>query len=188
MSTQISEVQELPQFSAGESVDNKTAADQLEQASPHMGRVGGLLEQFEQCLTDLRNRPEELHYYSLEVGEGHSQGDVRIQYLGETWGDTANFLRLIRNVGESRPLDIETGDAHSHVVLEADSHEWYATMASNPLVGDIIKLAPDMQLHVSHNEHADVLFHQPGWYAVRFTRSPSVDERAASQALVRQVD
>jgi len=141
---------------------------------------------FEEAIeTALANSPTQgtgqacVHYRNLKPGEGHSQGDQYIQYLGDYKLNTA-LTRLLECKGEIRRLEVDG----SHV-LSGDLIQ-YEFRRPNSLISHVVFNRGTMVNE--HPEHAWEYFEQPGWYVVRWQRSGVLTDAEAEAEVKRAID
>jgi hypothetical protein len=152
-----------------------------------------LAEQFEAAESTAPDRSAiPLVYSDLGIGEGHCQGDVKVQYMGEAHHSQLKHpgALLLVNMREETHFsaDSDGGDFESHFIVPKGKVCIYMWSGANPLVGPVVHVSEGGQFSLEHHEHRDVTFTQPGWYVTRFDRQATVRDQLASQSLVRRVD
>lgn len=129
-------------------------------------------------------------FNQIEYGEGVSQGDISIQYLGSdplpklANGDVPQMGKRVHlKAGEQYLL--EHADFKSHGIRSNEDLTLYESGIRSPLVGVFVRLdSPGDFVDFTHPEHANVEFHVPGWYVVRYQRALGLDP----QRDMKQVD
>lgn len=154
------------------------AIDQVVQQSQPFSK----LEEIEANLAFRENEPMGIVLYEdLKQGEGHAQGDLKIQFLGD----------MISSQLRESIEPVDSMFARKAYSIAGTSHALHgeATLFSpineHPLISNL--LYTDSGFEVRHDEHSWVQFRQPGWYALRFDRTGAVKPEQIGKPL-RTVD
>lgn len=138
-----------------------------------------LANMFKDAAEKLRSQRKMHVYTDLKPAEGHSQGDVMVQYLGESIfiPDGHLGLQLKASIPASNDTDVVVsldpeGDQESHMlrISSGKAVNVWRFPSNNPLVGDVIQIEEGSHFDVEHHEHATARFAKAGWYVVRFPR------------------
>lgn len=134
----------------------------------------------------------EIVYEDLSVSEGHAQGDIKVQFLGEEFEERTRWLTKDASVqlGEQFCVHSQAGsDFESHLFDPIRDVEVYRTPnQSHPLVGLFCRVGDDGRFAVRHPEHRDAVFTQPGWYVIRFDRQGTTNVESLAAPVLRRVD
>lgn len=134
---------------------------------------------------------EKIVYENFSPGDGHSQGDIRIQYLGDSLPsgiDLRQIAGLKINGLVAVDADNGVGDFESHKLVISPGMRVYALQTPHPLVGYFVYLSEGAKLLIEHPEHADVEFAEQGWYVTRFDRIEVGLQVRGELTVVRNVD
>lgn len=134
----------------------------------------------EEMVANLEFRENEklaiVRYEDLKVGEGHAQGDLKIQFLGEIDDQVRNQLTKLEEfrIHEGTPIADTSHLMHGPMTLFKPTDE-------HPLIANL--LFTNSGFEVRHDEHSWVQFTQRGWYAFRFDRTGAEPEHQIGRPL-----